>query len=125
MDITPAVPTGRQIIEGYGDGRFRVSGTVYQGSVLVFPDTTLPWAVANLSELTVESLSAVAERAGEVEVLLLGCGPKMAPVAPTIRSALREDGIVIEPMDSGAACRTYNVLLTEERHVAAALIAVD
>jgi uncharacterized protein len=62
--------------------------------------------------------------AGQIELLLLGCGPRMALIPSTLRAALRAKGIVLEPMDTGAACRTYNVLAAEGRKVAAALIAV-
>jgi uncharacterized protein len=125
MDITPAVPVGLQIVESYGGGRFRVSGAVYGGSVLVLADRTLPWAVARIEDLSLDSLHPVVEAAAEIELLLLGCGPRMALVAPDLRAALRAHGPVLEPMDTGAACRTYNVLAAEGRRVAAALIAVD
>ena len=60
-----------------------------------------------------------------VDLLLLGCGAAMRPVAPALRAALRKAGIAVEPMDTGAACRTFNVLLAEGRRVAAALVAVS
>ena len=125
MDITPAIPAGRQIIESYGGGRFRVSGRLHKGSVLVFPQEILGWDLREISALTLESLAPVIQRASDVEVLLLGCGPRMSLVPGALRKALRAAGIVIEPMDTGAACRTFNVLMAEERRVAAALIAVD
>jgi len=122
MDVTPSVPEGRQLIEAYGDTRFRISGAVHEGSVLVFPDRTLAWPVTCFDEVTLESLAAVRDSA--VELLLLGCGPRIELVPKAFRQALRETGTVIEPMDTGAACRTFNVLMTEERRAAAALIAV-
>jgi uncharacterized protein len=66
-----------------------------------------------------------AGRAGTVELLLVGTGGRMAQIDRTLRQALRADGVVVEVMDTGAACRTYNVLMAEGRRVAAALIAVD
>jgi len=60
-----------------------------------------------------------------VEVLLVGCGSAMALIDPDLRDAARARGVALEPMDTGAACRTYNVLMAEDRRVAAALIAVD
>jgi len=126
MDLTPLVPQGRQIIESYGDGRFRVTGTVHQGSVLVFPDRTVAWEVAEIASLTEESLAGIAAAgdAGIIDLLLIGCGARMAQIASKLRAALRAHGVVIEPMDTGAAARTYNVLAAEGRKVAAALIAV-
>ncbi len=126
MDITPLIPTGRQIIESYGGGRFRVSGQLFESSVMVFPDRALAWAPSSADEITLESLDEVAKAGadGRIDVLLIGCGPRMAMIPSPLRRALREAGIVIEPMDTGAACRTYNVLMAEGRKIAAALIAV-
>lgn len=127
MDITPLIPAGRQIIESYGGGRFRVSGVSFASSILVFPDRALPWAPHLPAEITLDSLDEVARAgtAGSVDVLLIGCGTRMTMIPGALRRALRDSGIVIEPMDTGAACRTYNVLVAEGRKVAAALIAVD
>jgi len=61
-------------------------------------------------------------RAWRVDVLLLGLGARVRPIPPEVRSALKQAGIVIEAMDTGAACRTYSVLLAEDRRVAAALL---
>jgi uncharacterized protein len=112
---------GRQIVEGYGPGGFRVSGAAFAGSVLILPDRTIDWAVGTMAELSAEAFAAVAGR-DDVEILLLGTGARMAPVPSAIRLALKRAGIVIEPMDTGAACRTYNVLVAEDRRVAAALL---
>ena len=121
MELTPLVPAGRQIIERYAESGFRVAGMIYRGSVLVFPDRTLPWSAAVPSDVTPESLGQVVDHGG-VQILLLGLGRVMRPIPPALRTALHDAGIVIEPMDTGAACRTYNVLVGEDRHVAAALL---
>jgi len=115
---------GRQIIERYGKGRFRVSGVEHPGSVLVFPDRTLAWGCASFAEVDLAALADVVAH-GALDVLLLGCGVRMAMPAPALRAGLKAKGIALEAMDTGAACRTYNVLATEERRVAAALIAVE
>jgi uncharacterized protein len=126
MDLTPLVPQGRQIIESYGDGKFRVTGAVHQGSVLVYPDKTVAWDVGTSAALSEESLAGIAAAgdAGTIDLLLIGCGPRMTQIPGKLRAALRSHGVVIEPMDTGAAARTYNVLAAEGRKVAAALIAV-
>jgi uncharacterized protein len=126
MDLTPLIPSGRQIVESYGEGRFRVSGQVHQSAILVFPDRTLAWAVGAATEATLENLGPIlaAGREGSIELLLFGQGPRMELVPPALRQGLKAAGIVVEPMDTGAACRTYNVLMAEGRRVAAALIAV-
>jgi uncharacterized protein len=126
MDLTPLIPAGRQIVESYGSGRFRVSGRVFEGSILVLADRTAAWPVADMASVTLDGLAAVAEaaREGTVDLLLVGCGARMAPIPAQIRQAMRDVGVVTEPMDTGAACRTYNVLMAEGRRVAAALIAI-
>lgn len=124
MDITPAVPAGRQLIEGYRPGGFRIAGVQHAGSVLVLPERTLPWAVGAPAGITAASLAPVAAALPAVELLILGLGPRFGLVAPDLRAALRAHGISIEAMATDAACRTYNVLLTEDRRVAAALIAL-
>jgi|SRR5579883_324182 uncharacterized protein len=121
MELTQVISTGRQVIEGYGASGFRVTGIVYARSILVFPDATLDWPVAALADVTLEVLQPVLRRGG-IEILLLGCGARMAPVPPALRQALRSAGIGIESMDTGAACRTYNLLMAENRRVAAALL---
>lgn len=125
VDVTPVIPAGRQVIERYGNGRFTVSGEVWDGSVLVLPEETFVWPVVSPAELSFESFRGLIERNVPVDILLLGCGPRMTLVPSPLRKKLRAQGMVVEPMDTGAACRTYNILLAEERRVAAALIAVD
>lgn len=124
MDITPVVSSEFQLIGGYGDGGFSISGIRHEGSVLILPRRTLSWTVQSATEITVENLQPIIGADPRPAILILGCGRSMVPVPRALREALRGHGIVVEPMDSGAACRTYNVLLTEGRDVAAAIIAV-
>lgn len=124
MDITPVVSADRQLIIGYGDNGFTITGIRHEGSVLVLPHETQPWPVRSMAELTVDSLAPILTAEPRPAVLLLGCGRGMSVIPREVKNALRTAGIVVEPMDTGAACRTYNVLLTEGRDVAAALIAV-
>ena len=124
MDVTPLVAGGRQVVQSYGDGRFRVSGKVFEGSVLVFPQACAPWPVATFADLTADSLAPVMVHDPRIEILLIGCGRRMALLPAALRQSLRASGIVVDVMDTGAACRTYNGLMSEDRRVAAALIAV-
>ena len=124
MEITPHIPQDRQVIESYGEGRFRISGEPYSGSVLVFPDRTVAWPVANMEDISVGTLSGVLEAEPRVEILLVGCGERPVPLPEDLRAPLREKGIGCDAMDTGAACRTFNILLAESRRVAAALIAL-
>jgi uncharacterized protein len=90
---------------------------IYRGPVLVFPNATIEWH----GEMSFEGLAPVVKQ-GEIELLLLGVGRRMTPVAATLRAAMKNCGVAVEAMDTGAACRTYNVLLAEDRRVAAALL---
>ncbi|HXQ51782.1 MAG TPA: Mth938-like domain-containing protein [Stellaceae bacterium] len=121
MDVTPLIPADRQVIESYGSDGFRVSGAAHSGAIIVFPDATRAWSVAAMDQVTLASLDPVIARGG-VEILLIGCGRRMALVAKELRASLKAAGIVVDAMDTGAACRTYNVLLAEDRRVAAALL---
>ena len=125
MEVSPQVPAGRQMVEAYGNGGFRIAGLAHHGSVLVMPERTLAWPVARIADLGLASFAALMPFAAEIQVLLLGCGRHAALIPADLRDALRAAGMVLEPMDTGAACRTYNVLAAEDRRVAAALIAVD
>ncbi len=125
MDITPQVDAGRQLINSYGNGGFRISGRRHDGSVLVLTDRVVPLAVTHVSELAVSQIAAELEAGTPPQILLIGCGPSIAPLADEVRSGMKDRGIAVEAMDTGAACRTYNVLLAEDRRVAAALIAID
>lgn len=124
QDISGLPDAGQQLINSYGDGGFRVSGVKYEGSVIILPEKTIQWPVEHVDNLTVGSLDAVMESDKNIEILLIGCGANMAFIEEDLRAALKQNGIVIDAMDTGAAVRTYNVLLLEGRHVAAALIAV-
>ncbi len=124
MDITPPVAADRQLIQGYGNGGFRVSGARHDGSILVLPRLTLAWPLDNIANLGIDDLTPIRDAGDAVGVLLLGCGGRGALIAPDLRAEVRTWGVVIEAMGTGAACRTYNVLLSEDRDVAAALIAV-
>jgi uncharacterized protein len=123
IDLTPLVPAGRQMIDRYGEDRFTVSGTVHHGSIIVFTDHTLAWPVRAITEVTLDSLQPILAVRESLEVVLLGCGARLTQIPRELRQMLRQSGLAAELMDTGAACRTYNVLAAEERKVAAALIA--
>ena len=130
MAQTPAPPSSsepraRRVIEAYGDGGFRIGGEIYRGSILVVPDGAQAWPITAVADLTVDSLAPILAVEPVPAILLIGCGKGAALIPPALRQALRAKGVVIDAMDTGAACRTYNVLLSEERRVAAALIAVE
>ena len=125
MDVTPLGPRGRQVINSYGAGGFMISGERHDGSVVVFPEQIVAFEPKAWSDMTLANMQVITEAVPRVELLLMGCGPSIQPLPPELRAALREAGIGIDLMDTGAACRTYNILMAEDRRVAAALIALD
>lgn len=124
MDITPAIPEGRLMVDSYGPGRFKVRGAIHTGSIMLFPTRLEPWSVTGVQDLTLSSLSLVSAEKPKIEVLLLGTGVSMQLVPSALRAEIRAAGIVMDIMDTGAACRTFNILMTEGRRAAAALIAL-
>lgn len=114
----------RKVVNGYGDLGFRIAGERVEGSVIVFPERFVAWPVTSLAALDRASLEPVIAAADRVDILLLGCGDAVPMVPEALRAALRQSGITLDAMSTGAACRTYNILLAESRAVAAALIAV-
>jgi len=125
IDITPLIAAGRQSIQGYGDGGFRIAGIRHEGSCIVFAERTLAWPVADVAGIGIEALRPATSVAEALDILIVGCGAAFGPEPDGLRRALKEYSIVLEWMDTGAACRTFNVLLAEERQAAAALIAVE
>ena len=117
-------PRGRKVVSGYGDGGFRIAGERVDGSVILFPERFLPWVVTRLLDLQPQNFSDIIASANEVDILLLGCGDVPPIIKQDLRDALKAHNIVIDAMGTGAACRTFNILLSESRAVAAALIAV-
>lgn len=97
----------------------------HRGSLLCLADAIIGWQAASAQSLTLDDFAPVLAEPAGIELLLLGTGRDFLLPTPAIRDGLRDVGIRIEPMDTGAACRTYNVLLAEGRPIAAALIAVD
>jgi len=116
---------GRPPVESYGEGGFVIGGGFRRGSLLFLADRLEDWPVAHVSDATPDSLAAVIAGARAYDFLLLGCGGSIAAPPAPLRAACRDAGLGLEFMDTGAACRTYNVLLAEQRRFAAALIAVE
>lgn len=104
-------------IDGYGPGFFRIDGKVIDGPVLVTADQVAPWA-------GYQDHGGALALVGQIDVLFVGTGAEMAYIPADFRAALDAAGIGVEPMATPAACRTYNVLLSEGRRVAAALLPV-
>lgn len=104
-------------VEGYGPGFFRIGGEVFQGPVVTGPTGTKLWA-------GYEDPQMLLDFAGQIDVLFVGTGAEIAHLPENLRDALQEAGVGVEIMSSPAASRTYNVLLSEGRRIALALIPV-
>lgn len=115
---------GRHAIEAYGRGGFRFAGMSHRGSILILPSGIRAWAVEDARTIKAADLAAVLREAPAVEFLLIGTGAAIVPLPDRLRLPFREAGISVDTMQTGAAARTYNVLLAEDRRVAAALVAV-
>ena len=125
MDITPLVSEDRQIVQSYGSGHFRVSRIEYQGSIIVLPARTVLWEIATFDDISIGSLASVFEEEPMLEILLIGCGKVMQLLPHELMVSSRQKGLSIDAMNTGAACRTYNILAAEGRRVAAGLVALD
>lgn len=116
---------GRAPIDAYGNGGFRFADMSHRGSILCLPSGIHGWEPADPLALTVEDMPRVLADVGQIEILLVGMGKELRPIPKPLKEALKAAGISADPMSTGAAVRTYNVLLAEDRAVAAALIAVE
>lgn len=112
-------------IDAYGNGGFRFAGISHRGSLLCLPSGMQAWEVTEAGQISLDSLAPVFAQADRIDVLLIGVGPDIAAIPASLREALRARGMMVEAVNTGSAIRTYNVLLAEERAVAAALIAVE
>jgi len=111
-------------IERYGAGTFRIEGAVHQGAVLLTQKGVAGWNTVDLAQATADDVAPIIAAREDFEFVLIGSGPKMVLMAKAAREALKAAGIRFDVMDTGAACRTFNVLVAEGRRVAAALIPV-
>ena len=104
-------------IDGYGTGFFRVGGKKYDGAIIVLPSGVTAWG-------GFDDTATVLAQVADIDVLFVGTGAEIAHPPSDFRTTLEEAGIGVETMASPAACRTYNVLLSEGRRVAVALLPI-
>lgn len=124
IEIRDAHFPGRAPIDSYGNGGFRFADMSHRGSLLMLPSGIYGWDMAEGDPLTVENFQRVFDEAGDIEVLLVGTGKDIRPLPKELKARFKEHGISSDPMSTGAAVRTYNIMLAESRAVAAVLIAV-
>lgn len=123
-DLLSGFVPGRHQLDAYGAGGFRFAGMSHRGSILALPSGVRAWPVASATDLDEASFAEIFAERETMDLLLLGTGVDVVPLPETLRRMFREAGIGLDVMQTGAAARTFNVLLAENRRVAAALIAV-
>ncbi len=111
------------VIDSHGEGGFRFAGMSHRGSLLCLPDGLWAWPLASSADLTEASLAPVFARADDLDFFILGTGAKPWVVPQPLRTRFRDAQISLDAMTTGAAVRTYNVMLLESRRVGAGLIA--
>lgn len=116
MHLNPIDFGAARPIEGYGPDFFRIGGVVHPAPLLVAPGLVVPWR-------GYEDPAPLLDLAGRIDVLFIGTGPQIAHLPADMRQTLEAAGLAVEIMVSPAACRTYNVLLSEGRRIAVALLA--
>ncbi|WP_417683926.1 Mth938-like domain-containing protein [Roseibium sp.] len=125
MQIRDAHFPGRAPIDAYGNGGFRFANMSHRGSLLCVPSGIYGWDPLTFDDLSIEAFERVLQETTDIEVLLVGTGVDLRPLPADLKQAFREAGIISDSMSTGAAVRTFNVMLSEERAVATALLAVD
>lgn len=116
---------GRAAIEGYGNGGFRFAGMSHRGSIMLLPSGIWAWPPRDVSEIDAASLSRPISEAAEIDLMFIGTGRDPWRLANVLQQRLHDAGIHFDTMPTAAAASTYNVLLSEGRRVAAALIATE
>ena len=116
---------GRAPIDAYGNGGFRFADMSHRGSILCLPSGIYGWHAQEGTQLTLDDFARVMAEASDIEVLLVGTGTSMQLLSRDLRGAFGDGKVSVDSMSTGAAVRTFNILLGENRAAAAALIAVE
>jgi uncharacterized protein len=112
-------------IDAYGNGGFRFGGMSHRGSLLCFPDGIWAWPVNSVADLNEKALAPVLAHADLLDVFLIGAGRDLWVLPAPLRALFHDRSISVDVMTTGAAVRTYNILLAENRRAGSGLIAVD
>ena len=120
MKLHASAPSALNTFTAYGEGYVMVNDRRHEANLIVLPGQLLQWNVASFDALKEEDFLVLLDL--DLEILLLGTGARQRFPHPRLTRALAEKRIGVEAMDLQAACRTYNILMAEERKVAAALL---
>jgi uncharacterized protein len=112
------------LIDAHGGGGFRFAGLSHRGSLLCLPDGIWAWPVTEPAQASEETLARVFAQAGELDFFVFGTGAAPWIMPEALRARFRAAHISLDTMTTGAAVRTYNVMLMENRRVGAGLIAI-
>ena len=116
---------GRHVIDSYGAGGFRFADMSHRGSLLALPSGIHAWSATTPADLTLDAFAQVLAEAEEIDTLLVGTGKEIAFLDDAVRARLKEARMAVDVMSTGAAARIYNIMASENRRAAAALLAVD
>lgn len=120
---TPHLPH-QASIDAYGNGGFRFAGLSHRGSLLCLPSGIWAWPPTDATAIDEAALARVFAEAAAVELFLLGVGANLRPLPEALRRRFKDHRIAVEVMTTGAAVRTYNIVLGENRRAGAGLVAV-
>ena len=112
------------LIDAHGGGGFRFAGLSHHGSLLCLPDGIWAWPVTDPEQASEETLARVFAQAGELDFFVFGAGAAPWIMPEPLRERFRAAQVSLDTMTTGAAVRTYNVMLMENRRVGAGLIAI-
>ena len=120
MKLHASGPSAYNTITGYGEDHVMVNGQRHEASLVILPEKIIPWPAQGFDTLSPENFAFLKNLGAEI--VLLGTGARQRFPHPRLTAALTAAGIGVEVMDLKAACRTFNILVAEERKVAAALM---
>lgn len=120
----PGFVPGRHPVDSYGRGGFRFAGMSHRGSIMLLPSGIRAWDIGDPRGFVPSDFDPVFAETDAIELMLVGTGLELVPLSEAVRRRFREASIALDPMQTGPAARTYNILLAENRRVAAALIAI-
>ena len=121
MEITEIKGSGKPFVTAYGPGSFSFGDRVLSGAVVVTPDAVRSFDQPDLNQLKPEQLARLLPFLQRMDIVLVGTGGAASTLPDDLRLWAKDQGLALDIMDSGAAARTFNVLLSEERRVGAVL----
>ncbi len=123
MQVTEIEYEGPPPIDSYGGGGFRLNEAFREGHLFITPGKVAAWQVEE-GAMTIDAFAPLIAEAADIDVLLVGMGEEIAALPRKVRETIEAAGVGVEVMSTPSACRTYNILLAEDRRVAVAVVAI-